>query len=107
MGDINAIYKEDNLTWHNVRQRLIEYYSNVQYARDAMHAYSYLSQGDDETKTQYLVRAKVLLECVYHTTKLADIAGKQFGYLVPQAWTEGTIHQEKDHHGARDMEDNG
>ena len=31
--------------------------------------------GDDETITQYLVRAKVLLECMHYTANLADIAG--------------------------------
>ena len=40
-----------------------------------MFVYSHLPQGDDETITQYLVRAKVPLERIHHTTKLADIVG--------------------------------
>ena len=46
LGDINTICKEGGLTWHRLRQRLIEHYSNVPYASDTMFAYSHLSQGD-------------------------------------------------------------
>ena len=60
LGDINAIHKEGNLTWYRLRQRLIEHYSNVPYASDAMFVYSHLSQGDDELTTQYLVSTRVL-----------------------------------------------
>ena len=62
--------------------RLIEYYSNVSYESDSMSAYSHLSLGDDETTAQYVVRAKVLLECIHHTTKLADIIGWDNMYLI-------------------------
>ena len=54
MGDINAMYKEGNLTWYKVRQRLIEYYLNVLYASDMMYAYSHLSQGNDENNNRIL-----------------------------------------------------
>ena len=30
---------------------------------------------------QYLVTAKVLLECIHHTTKLADITGRSWDNL--------------------------
>ena len=75
LGDINARHKEGNVTWYKVRQRLIEYYLNMPYTSDSMFAYSHLSQGEDEMTAQYLVRAKVLLECIHHTTNLADITG--------------------------------
>ena len=39
------------------------------YPSDAMFVYSYLSQGSEEPTTQYFARPKVLLECIYHTTK--------------------------------------
>ena len=81
LGDINAMCKEGNLTWYKVRQRLIEYYSNMLYTSDAMSAYSHLLQGDDEMTAQYLVRAKVLLECIHHTTKLGDITGSSWDNL--------------------------
>ena len=68
MGDINALCKEGNLTWYMVKERLIEYYLKVPYALDAMFAYCHLSQGKDEMKAQYLVRTKVLLECIHYTT---------------------------------------
>ena len=65
LGDINAIHNKGNLTWYWLRQRLIEHYSNIPCASDAMFAYSDLLQGDDEPTTQYLVRAKVLLEHIH------------------------------------------
>ena len=84
LGDINALCKEGNLTWYRVKQRLIEYYLNVQYALDVMFVYSHLSQDKDEMTAQYLVRAKVLLEHIHYTTKLADITGSSWDklYLV-------------------------
>ena len=39
-----------------------------------MFAYSQISQQDDST-AQYLVRGRVLLESIHHTSKLADISG--------------------------------
>ena len=73
--NINTICKEGNLTWYSFWQRLIEDYSNVPYTLDAMFAYSHLSQGAEEPTTQYLIRAKVLLECIHQTTKLSSIPG--------------------------------
>ena len=46
-----------------------------------MFAYFHLSQGDDELTTQYLVRAKVLLECIHQTLKLSDITGSSWDNL--------------------------
>ena len=46
LGDINAIYKEGNLTWYSFRQRIIEHYPKVPYASNAIFMYSHLSQGD-------------------------------------------------------------
>ena len=46
--------------WHKFRQILIENYSNIPYMSDAMVAYTNLTQ-DDESTSQYLIRAKVLL----------------------------------------------
>ena len=84
LGDINAICKEGNLMCYKLRQRLIEHYSNVPYMSDAMLAYSHLSQGDNELTTQYLVRAKILLESIHHTSKLSDNTGSSWDklYLV-------------------------
>ena len=75
LGDINAINIEGHLTLYSFRQRLIEHYSNVPYASDAMFTYSHLSQGNEEPTTHYLSTAKVLLECIHHTTKLSSIPG--------------------------------
>ena len=76
LGDINTVRKEEGLTWHKFMQILIENYSNIQYVSDTMLAYMQLTQHDDESTSQYLIRAKVLLECMNHTSKLAQISGK-------------------------------
>ena len=84
LGDINTICKGGNLTCYSFRQRLIEHYSNVPYKSNAMFAYFHLLQGDEKPTAQYLVRAKVLLECIHHTTKLSSISGSGWDnmYLV-------------------------
>ena len=64
LGDITKIRKEEGLTWHKFRQILIENYSNIPYVSDALVAYTNLKQQDDESTSQYLIRAKVLLECI-------------------------------------------
>ena len=56
------------------RQCLIEQYSNVPFASDAMFAYTQITQQDDEPTPQYLISAKVLLEHIHHTSKLWDIS---------------------------------
>ena len=85
LGGIIAIHKEGHLTWFSFREQLIEHYSDMPYASDAMYTYSHLSQGDEEPTTHYLLRAKALLECIHHTTKLSSIPGVGWGnlYLVP------------------------
>ena len=75
LGVISTICKEEGLLWHNFKQHLIEQYSNVPYASVAMFAYSKISQQDNESTVWYLVRAKVLLECIHCTSKLSDISG--------------------------------
>ena len=73
-GNISTIHKEEGLSWHKFRKCLIEQYSYIPYTSNAMFTYSKISQ-DDESTAQYLVRAKVLLECIHHTSKLSDISG--------------------------------
>ena len=57
LGDVKTIRKEEGLTWHKFRNILIKNYSNVPYDSDAMVAYSHLTQQDDESTSQYLIRA--------------------------------------------------
>ena len=82
--NVNAIRKEGNLSYFWFHQLLIEHYSNVPYASDALNAYAYLTQGENKMVTQYLDRAKVLLECIHHTSKLCNIPGSAYDnlYLV-------------------------
>ena len=82
LGNITTICKEGHLMWYSFRQ-LIEYYSNVPYLSGAMYVFSHLLQGDEEQTTWYLSRAKVLLECIHHTTKVSSIPGVGFGQSVP------------------------
>ena len=79
LGDINTIRKE-GLTWHRFRQILIENYSNIPYVSDMMAAYSNLTQQDDESTSQYLIRAKMLLECMNHT--LSQMSGRGLNNLA-------------------------
>ena len=73
--------KKGSLACYSFRQRLIEHYSNVPYMSDAVFACSHLSQGNEEPAAQYLVRAKVLQECIHHTTKLWSIPGASWDNL--------------------------
>ena len=95
LGNITAIHKVGHLTWYSFIQRLIEHYSNVPYAFDAMFVYSHLLQGDMEPTTWYLTRAKVLLEGIHHTTTLSSIPGVGFGQSVPSQRYECTAHEKK------------
>ena len=38
-----------------------------------LNAYAHLMQGENESIAQYLTRAKVLLECIHHNSKMCDI----------------------------------
>ena len=67
---------KEGLTWHKFRQIVIENNSNIPYMSDAMVAYAQLTQQDDETTSQYLIRAKVLLKYMKHTSKLSKITDK-------------------------------
>ena len=45
---------------------------------DALNAYAHLMQGENELITQYLTKAKVLLEHIHHNSKMCDIT--RIGY---------------------------
>ena len=75
LADISIVHKEEGLSWHKFRQHLIEQYSNVPYVPDAMFKYSKIRQWDAVSTTQYLVRAKVMLEKIHQTSKLSEISG--------------------------------
>ena len=47
-----------------------------------MVAYTQLMQQDDESTSQFLIRVKVLLECMNHTSKLSQISGKGLNNLA-------------------------
>ena len=81
LGNINTVRKDEGLMWHKFRQMLIENYSKIPYISDAMVEYSHLTQ-DDESTSQYLIRAKLLLENINHTSKLSQISGKGFNTLA-------------------------
>ena len=80
--DVNTVRKEEGLMWHKFRQIMIENYSNITYAPDVMVTYSNLTKQDDESTSQYLIRAKVLLEHINHTSKLSQISGNGLNNLA-------------------------
>ena len=61
LGNITTVRKEECLTWCKFIQVLIEHYSNVPCVSDAMVPYNNIMQQDDESTSQYLIRAKVCL----------------------------------------------
>ena len=81
LGDFNTIRKE-GLTWHKFRKILIENYSNTPHMSNAMVSYSHLKQQDDESTSQYLIRTKVLLKCINHTSMLSQVSGKGLNNLA-------------------------
>ena len=81
LGEITTVKKEEGLMWHKFRQVVIENYSNIPYVSDAMVAYNNITQ-EDESTSQYLIRAKVLLKHTNHTSKLSQISGKGLNNLA-------------------------
>ena len=66
-----------------------------------MVAYGHLTQHDDESTSQYLIRAKVLLEHINHTSKLSQEGIKQSSSHVG---TQELPHQMNGHQGTRILE---
>ena len=82
VGDISTVRKEEGLMWHKFHQILIENYSNVPYISDAMVAYNNLTKQNDESTSQYLIRAKVLLEHINHISRLSQMSRKGLNHLA-------------------------
>ena len=84
LGNVNAVSKDGNLLWFWFPQLLIVHYSNVPYMSDPLNAYAHLVQGESKSVTQYLAWAKIVLECIHHTSKMCNIAGSGYDnlYLV-------------------------
>ena len=82
--DVNAASKEGTLSYFQFCQLLIEHYSNVPYMSNVLNACAHLMQGENKSITQYLTRAKVLLEHIHHNSKMCDIPGIGYDkhYLV-------------------------
>ena len=76
LGDISMVRKEEGLMWHMFCQILIENYSKVPYVSDTN-----LTQPDNKSTSHYLIRAKVLLEHIKHTSKLSQMSGKGLNNL--------------------------
>ena len=75
--DINAASKEGTPSYFQFCQLLIEHYSNIPCTLD-------LAQGKHKSVTQYISRAKVLLECIHNNSKMCEIPGVSYDklYLV-------------------------
>ena len=103
LGNISTIHKEEGLSWHKFRQHFIEQYSNIPYTSDAMFAYSEISQHDNESTAQYLVRVKVLLE---HFTTHPSYYTFQALVWITCHWSEDSVRPtyEEESKGARVLE---
>ena len=84
LHDVNTASKEGSLSYFWFCQLLKEYYSNIPYESETLNAYAHLAQGEHESIAQYLTRAKVLLKCIHHNSRMCDIPGISYNklYLV-------------------------
>ena len=84
LHDVNAASKEVTLTYFWLCQLLIDHYLNILYVSATLNAYFHLAQGEHESIAQYLTRAKVLLKCIHHNSKMCNIPGIGYDklYLV-------------------------
>ena len=82
--NVSAASKEDTLSYFWFSQLLMEHYSNIPYASDALNTYAHLAQGKHELVTQYISKAKVLLEHIHNASKMCKIPGVGYDklYLV-------------------------
>ena len=99
--DISTTSKEGNLTYFWLCQLLIEHYLNIPYALDTLNAYAHLTQGENESVTQYLARAKVLLGHIHHNPKMCNIPGTGYdklclvrGLYSPHVWRRVASEQD-------------
>ena len=67
LHDVHKIY---DLPWLQLRELLIENYSDTPYVSDAMVAYNRILQAEDEPVSQYLICAKDYLCQINHTSSL-------------------------------------
>ena len=51
---ITIKYKAGNITWYRFQQVLTKNYSDIPYVSDAMSGYMKITQGEEESVTQYL-----------------------------------------------------
>ena len=107
LADISIVHKEEGLSWHKFREHLIEQYLNVTYVPDAIFAYSKISQEDNESTTEYLVRAKVLLERIHQTSQIVRNFRVCNGQPITHPWPQGTSYKEASHKGAGNLVHNG
>ena len=76
---ISTLKKETgNITWESLKNTLLKKYSDVPYRSDAMAKYFTIRQDEGENCTQYLIRARDLLERGHSTSKLELIDAEGF-----------------------------
>ena len=76
---ISTLKKETCLImWDALKNTLLKTYSDVPYRSNAMAKYFAVRQGEDDSCTQYLIRARDLLERGHSTRKLKLINAESF-----------------------------
>ena len=79
---ISTLKKETgNNTWESLKNTLLKKYSDVPYRSNAMAKYFAIRQGEGESCTQYLTRARGLLERGHSTSKLELVDAE--GFHIP------------------------
>ena len=80
---ISTLKKETgNITWESLKNTLLKKYSDIPYRSNAMAKYFAIRQDEDESCTQYLIRARDLLERGHSTSKLELINAEGFHILL-------------------------
>ena len=79
---ISALKKESgSIMWESLKNTLLKKYFDVPYRSNTMAKYFAIRQGEDESCTQYLIRARDLLERGHSASKLELIDAE--GFHIP------------------------
>ena len=86
---ISTLKKETGkITWESLKNTLLKKYSDVLYRSNAVAKYFAIRQGEDESCTQYLIKARDLLERGHSTSKLELIDAEGFHIPLPKGFWE-------------------
>ena len=103
---ISTLKKESgSITWESLKNTLLKKYSDIPYRTNAMAKYFAIRQGENQSCSQYLIRARDLLERGHTTSKL-EITDAE-GFHIPllkglwDRWIRDKASGQVDHNGCK------